>query len=184
MDVPIFRRRTRLRLRARAEAPSSSLGVKRFSNDDMVRYKGRAPQAAASRRRRYCVKASVRVHEHPDRTLAIFHGPSSTAPGASAAIGPAGGRSGRRPIPEGRREPLRRRPNLRSPVAPPRFDRRRQRQKRTNGREPVPDNSERSRQSPDKRLRRRQQRFTLRICVAPHRVGHPDRPRLGRRNEA
>ncbi len=88
---------------------ATTIRQRQFGNDNSVRYKVRASQIAASRR--HFVKASIRVHEYPDRTPAIFHGPSSTAPGASAAIGPTGGQSSRRPIPERRREPLRRRPN-------------------------------------------------------------------------
>ena len=45
------------------------------SNDNTVRYKHRALQLPADRHRRHYVKATVRVHEYPDGTLAVFHGP-------------------------------------------------------------------------------------------------------------
>jgi len=44
-------------------------------NDNTVRYHGRALQIPAHAHRRHFVKASVRVHEYPDATLAVFHGP-------------------------------------------------------------------------------------------------------------
>lgn len=43
--------------------------------DNTVRYKGRVLQIAASRHRHHFVKARVRVHEYPDASLAVFHGP-------------------------------------------------------------------------------------------------------------
>ena len=45
------------------------------SNDNTVRYKRRVLQLPADRHRRHYVKATVRVHEYPDGTLAVFHGP-------------------------------------------------------------------------------------------------------------
>ena len=42
------------------------------SNDNTVRYKGRALQIPADRHRHH--KARVRVHEYPNHTLAVFHG--------------------------------------------------------------------------------------------------------------
>lgn len=44
-------------------------------NDNTVRYKGRVLQIAASRHRHHFVRANIRVHEYPDDTLAVFHGP-------------------------------------------------------------------------------------------------------------
>ncbi|MCP5086562.1 MAG: ISNCY family transposase [Rhodobacteraceae bacterium] len=44
-------------------------------NDNTVRYKGRILQIAASSHRHHFIKAKVTVHEYPDATLAIFHGP-------------------------------------------------------------------------------------------------------------
>jgi transposase len=48
-------------------------------NDNTVRYKNRTLQIPADRYRHHYVKARVRVHEYPDRTLAIFHGPRCLA---------------------------------------------------------------------------------------------------------
>ena len=47
------------------------------SNDNTVRYKRRLLQLPADRHR--YVKATVRVHEYPDGTLAVFHGPRCLA---------------------------------------------------------------------------------------------------------
>jgi transposase len=44
-------------------------------NDNCVRYEGRALQIPEQAHRRHYVKALVRVHEYPDGSLAIFHGP-------------------------------------------------------------------------------------------------------------
>ena len=49
------------------------------SNDNTVRYKRLALQIPAGRRRRHYVKARVRVHEYPDGTMAVFHGPRCLA---------------------------------------------------------------------------------------------------------
>ena len=49
------------------------------SNDNTVRYKRLAPQIPAGRHRRHYVKARVRVHEYPDGTMAVFHGPRCLA---------------------------------------------------------------------------------------------------------
>src|SRR3954470_3026619 len=48
-------------------------------NDNTVRYAGRVLQIPEQRYRRHFVKANVRVHEHPDGRLAIFHGPRRLA---------------------------------------------------------------------------------------------------------
>jgi len=48
-------------------------------NDNTVRYHGRSLQIPADRHRRHYVKAKVRVHEYPDGTLAVFHGPRRLA---------------------------------------------------------------------------------------------------------
>ena len=48
-------------------------------NDNTVRYKRRLLQLPADRHRRHYVKARVRVHEYPDGTLALFHGPRCLA---------------------------------------------------------------------------------------------------------
>ena len=49
------------------------------SNDNTVRYKRRLLQLPSDRHRRHYVKATVRVHEYPDGTLAVFHGPRCLA---------------------------------------------------------------------------------------------------------
>lgn len=48
-------------------------------NDNTVRYRNLALQLPESPQRRHYVKASVRVHEYPDRSLAVFHGPLAIA---------------------------------------------------------------------------------------------------------
>ena len=45
----------------------------------MRRYKGRSLQLPADRHRHHYVKAKVRVHEYPDASLAVFHGPRCLA---------------------------------------------------------------------------------------------------------
>ena len=49
------------------------------SNDNTVRYRGLSLQLPPDRHRHHYVKARVRVHEYPDGTLAIFHGPRCLA---------------------------------------------------------------------------------------------------------
>ena len=48
-------------------------------NDNTVRYRGLTLQIPPDRHRHHYVKARVRVHEYPDRTLALFHGPRCLA---------------------------------------------------------------------------------------------------------
>lgn len=48
-------------------------------NDNTVRYKGLVLQIPEQRHRHHYVKARVRVHEYPDGTLAVFHGPRRLA---------------------------------------------------------------------------------------------------------
>jgi len=48
-------------------------------NDNTVRYNGLTLQIPADRHRHHYVKAKVRVHEYPDASLAIFHGPRCLA---------------------------------------------------------------------------------------------------------
>jgi hypothetical protein len=48
-------------------------------NDNTVRYDGRVLQIPRDTHRCHYVKASVRVPEYPDGTLAIFHGPRCLA---------------------------------------------------------------------------------------------------------
>ncbi|MBK8907844.1 MAG: hypothetical protein IPM60_08040 [Rhodospirillales bacterium] len=48
-------------------------------NDNTVRYRNRILQIPADRHRHHYVKARVRVHEYPDDTLAVFHGPRRLA---------------------------------------------------------------------------------------------------------
>ena len=44
-----------------------------------MRYNGLSLQIPADRHRHHYVKAKVVVHEHPDGTLAVFHGPRCLA---------------------------------------------------------------------------------------------------------
>jgi transposase len=48
-------------------------------NDNCVRYRGLALQIPPSPARRHFVKLRVRVHDYPDGTLAVFHGPRCLA---------------------------------------------------------------------------------------------------------
>ena len=48
-------------------------------NDNTVRYRGLSLQIPPSPLRPHFVKARVRVHDYPDGTLAIFHGPRRLA---------------------------------------------------------------------------------------------------------
>ena len=49
--------------------------ARQVQNDNTVRYPGLLLQIPEQSHRRHFVKASVRVHEYPDGTLAVFHGP-------------------------------------------------------------------------------------------------------------
>lgn len=49
------------------------------ANDNTVRYQGRSLQIPQDRHRYHYVKVTVRVHEYPDGTLAVFHGPRCLA---------------------------------------------------------------------------------------------------------
>ena len=49
------------------------------AHDNTVRYERRVLQIPASPARSHYVKATVRVHEYPDGTLALFHGPRCLA---------------------------------------------------------------------------------------------------------
>jgi len=48
-------------------------------NDNCVRYRNLSLQISADEHRCHYVKANVRVHEYPDTTLAVFHGPRCLA---------------------------------------------------------------------------------------------------------
>jgi transposase len=48
-------------------------------HDNTVRFEGLSLQLPESRHRRHYVKASVRVHQHEDGSLAVFHGPRCLA---------------------------------------------------------------------------------------------------------
>lgn len=48
-------------------------------NDNTVRYERRVLQIPADRHRHHYVKCKVKVHEYPDGTLAVFHGPRCLA---------------------------------------------------------------------------------------------------------
>lgn len=49
------------------------------AHDNTVRYQGRRLQIPPDPHRFHYVKATVRVHEYPDSTLAVFHGPRCLA---------------------------------------------------------------------------------------------------------
>ena len=49
------------------------------AHDNTVRYQGRSLQIPPDPHRFHYVKATVRVHEYPDGTLAVFHGPRCLA---------------------------------------------------------------------------------------------------------
>jgi hypothetical protein len=49
------------------------------ARDNTVSYEGRCLQLPQSPARPHYVKANVRVHEYPDDTLAVFHGPRRLA---------------------------------------------------------------------------------------------------------
>jgi hypothetical protein len=53
--------------------------VRIVGNDNCVRYRNLTLQIPADQHRCHYVKASVRVHEHPNGTLALFHGPRCLA---------------------------------------------------------------------------------------------------------
>ena len=48
-------------------------------NDNTVRYRNRVLQIPEDRHRHHYVKARVQVHEYPDSSLAVFHGPRCLA---------------------------------------------------------------------------------------------------------
>jgi len=48
-------------------------------NDNTVRYERRVLQIPADKHRHHYVKCKVRVHEYPDESLAVFHGPRCLA---------------------------------------------------------------------------------------------------------
>jgi transposase len=48
-------------------------------NDNTVRYRNRVLQVPADRHRHHYVRCKVRVHDYPDGTLAVFHGPRCLA---------------------------------------------------------------------------------------------------------
>ena len=47
--------------------------------DNCVRYDGRILQIPEQRHRHHFVKVTVQVHEYPDGTMALFHGPRRLA---------------------------------------------------------------------------------------------------------
>jgi len=59
---------------------------RQVGNDNTVRYQRRVLQIPADRHRRHYVKAAVRVHEYPDGTLAVFHGPRRLARYSASGI--------------------------------------------------------------------------------------------------
>jgi hypothetical protein len=67
--------------RARRSAPTTEVGAgsQARGNDNTVRYRGLSLQIPPSPIRPHFVKVRVRVHDYPDGTLAIFHGPRCLA---------------------------------------------------------------------------------------------------------
>lgn len=55
------------------------LHEERVGTDNTVRYDKRILQIPQDTHRSHYVRANVRVHEYPDATLAIFHGPRCLA---------------------------------------------------------------------------------------------------------
>ena len=98
---------------------------RQVARDNTVRYEGLVLQIPPSPLRRHFVRATVRVHEYPDGTLAIFHGPRCVAryladgtlieqpqgPGVRRSPRPACGHSGSLTLPE---RPQARHPKKRS----------------------------------------------------------------------
>lgn len=93
------------------------------ANDNTVRYRGLILQIPESPLRRHFVRATVRVHDYADGTLALFHGPRCIARFARdgaplIAAAPSQNRGGPRPVdmwttPERRPHPHRPRHNRR-----------------------------------------------------------------------
>jgi len=48
-------------------------------NDNTVRYKGLSLQIPQDKHRYHYVRVKMRVHEYPNGTLAVFHGPRKLA---------------------------------------------------------------------------------------------------------
>ena len=72
------------------------------ARDNTVRYERRVLQIPATPARHHYVKARVRVHEYPDGTLALFHGPRCLARWTPPTASPS------KPQPGRPRETLRR----------------------------------------------------------------------------
>jgi transposase len=64
---------------------------RRVGNDNCVRWRGRSLQIPPTPLRPHLVRATVRVHEYPDGTLAIFKGPQRLASFPPPAPAPAEG---------------------------------------------------------------------------------------------
>jgi hypothetical protein len=74
--------RTRQRLRTVAAGLRDILCIKHervVGRDNCVRYAGRILQIPEQRHRHHFVKAKVQLHEYPDGTMALFHGPRRLA---------------------------------------------------------------------------------------------------------
>ena len=67
------------RLSALDAAELLGMSERTVGRDNTVRYGKRILQLPAGPHRPYYVKAQVRVHEYPDGTLAVFHGPRCLA---------------------------------------------------------------------------------------------------------
>ena len=81
LQRPIRRAGSRARLRLVAYLGPELTDIlsiqeaRQVQNDNTVRYHGLLLQIPEQSHRRHFVKASVRVHEYADGTLAVFHGP-------------------------------------------------------------------------------------------------------------
>ena len=62
---------------------------RRVGNDNCVRWRGRQLQIPASPLRQHLVRATVRVHDYPDGSVAIFKGPQRLASFPPATPPPA-----------------------------------------------------------------------------------------------
>jgi hypothetical protein len=65
------------------------VGPNRIPGDNCVHWRGRQLQIPASPLRPHLVRATVRVHDYPDGTVALFKGPQRLASFAPATPPPA-----------------------------------------------------------------------------------------------
>jgi hypothetical protein len=69
----------RLRPAAPLETDRRRCGPPMVGNDNCVRWRGRSLQIPPSPLRPHFVRATVRIHDHPDGTVGIFKGPHRLA---------------------------------------------------------------------------------------------------------